>query len=70
MTESWRIYRFRGEHGCRRAWRPILETDSAILARERFGREWAALERGHLFLALNGHVVRHVRAAASRRKVK
>jgi hypothetical protein len=70
MTERWRVYRFRGEHGCRRAWRPILETDSAALASERFGREWAALERGHLFLTCNGCVVRHVRAKARRRNVK
>jgi hypothetical protein len=58
----WKVYRFDREHGCRRPWRPVLETDVAALACERFAREWASLRRGHVFLICNGTVVRHAAA--------
>jgi hypothetical protein len=55
----WKLYRFNRAHGSRRPWRPVRVTDNAVLARERFAQEWAALRRGHVFLICDGKVLRH-----------
>jgi hypothetical protein len=66
----WKVFGFDREHGSRRPWRPVLETNNATLACERFAREWATLRRGHAFLVRDGKVIRHARGRPRLRLVK